>query len=161
MEWIVGIVVALVVVALMLTSLLRSKVSEEPGYRLRDNLVSPAERSLFGVLEQAIGTKRKIFAKVRVADVLTPQKGLDRSKWQSAFNKISGKHFDYVLCDPETLEVREVVELNDKSHKKRSRAERDEFLEKACDSAGLKLIVIQASRSYVIDDIRQQVEGGV
>ena len=61
----------------------------------------------------------------------------DRSAWQTAFNKISGKHFDFVLADFGTLAVKVVIELNDKSHRSGKRAVRDEFIRDACADAEL------------------------
>lgn len=71
----------------------------EAAYRQKEFL-SSAERSFLGVLNQAADDDWGVFAKMRIADVLTPAKGMSRSRWQSAFNAISAKHFDFLLCDP-------------------------------------------------------------
>ncbi|MGK0393922.1 DUF2726 domain-containing protein [Alcanivorax borkumensis] len=128
------------------------------GYRRKPYLLSKAERSFYGVLTQAVGDKALIFSKVRVADVLTPQKGLNRSNWQRAFNPISAKHVDFLLCDPQDCAVKLAIELDDASHGSASRQKRDAFLEQACESAGLPLLRIRAARGYVVADIRQQIE---
>ena len=44
--------------------------------------MSPAERTFFGVLDQAVGTRPVSFAKVRASYVLTPEAHL--GKWASA-----------------------------------------------------------------------------
>ena len=128
------------------------------GYRRKPYLLSKAERSFYGVLTQAVGGKALIFSKVRVADVLAPQKGLNRSNWQQAFNKISAKHLDFLLCDPQDCAVKLAIELDDASHGSAKRQKRDAFLERACESAGLPLLRIRAARGYGVADIRQQVE---
>ena len=102
-----------------------------------------------------------MLAKVRVADVIAPAKGQDRSKWQTAFNMISAKHFDYVLCDPSTLAVAQVVELHDRSHGTTKRAKRDDFLRNACQSAGLPLSEFPAKKGYSIDEVRSQIHMGL
>lgn len=89
-----------------------------------------------------------VFTKVRIADVLAPKKGLSRSDWQRAFNKIAQKRFDFVLCDPRTLEVLKVVELNDKSHRKSARKARDELVRKSCADAQLSIIEVSAKSAY-------------
>lgn len=106
------------------------------AYRLMD-FMSPAERAFFSVLDQAAGDDWRVFAKVRIADVLTPAKGLNRSRWQSAFNAISAKHIDFVLCDPADVATKLAVELDDKSHDRPNRRRRDRLVEAACASAGL------------------------
>ena len=127
------------------------------AYRLTD-FMSPAERAFFSVLNQAAGEDWRVFAKVRIADVLTPAKGLNRSRWQSAFNAISAKHFDFLLCDPADCAPTLAVELDDKSHEKASRQKRDRLVEAACASAGLPLLRVKVARTYAVAEIRTQIQ---
>jgi hypothetical protein len=154
---IVFVVLAAVVVLLALGKLKIPTPSSSAGYRLNGPLFSPAERSFLGVLIQAVPDESLVLGKVRVADVITPEKGLSRPKWQSAFNRISAKHFDYVVCDRATLRVLSAVELNDKSHKGKKRADRDAFLREACSSAGLRLFEFDAKPSYSVVEVRRQL----
>jgi ssDNA-binding Zn-finger/Zn-ribbon topoisomerase 1 len=89
-----------------------------------------------------------------VADVLEPKAGLGRSARQKAFNKISAKHFDFLLCDKEDLSVACAIELDDASHDSKRRQERDEFLKGVCEAAGVPLIQIPAKSAYVISEVR-------
>ena len=135
----------------------KSNESEKANYTQIGPLFTIAERSFYGVLEQAISQEYKIFGKVRVADVLKPNSKMNKSDWQSAFNKISAKHFDYVLCQKDTLNVVAVVELDDKSHNSKRVINRDAFLEGACDGANLKLIRFKAQQGYQIDSVRKHI----
>ena len=128
----------------------------EAAYRQKQFL-SPAERSFLGVLSQAAGDEWRVFAKVRIADVLTPAKVMSRSRWQSAFNAISAKHFDFLLCDPADCVPKLAVELDDKSHDQSGRRRRDRLVEAACGSAGLPLLRVKAARAYPIAEIRDQI----
>src|SRR5438046_32622 len=85
------------------------------------SLLTEAERSFFGVLDQALAGEYRLFAKVRLADVVRPVQGPSRSGRPAAFNSISAKHVDFVLCDPSSLRVVGVVELDDKSHRRLDR----------------------------------------
>lgn len=114
-----------------------------------------------GVLDQAISDKYHIFGKVRVADILTPAKGMSRKNWQIAFNRISSKHFDYILCSKDKLDVIAVIELDDKSHNSNKTKNRDSLLEAACESAGLELIRFQAKRNDNIQSVRNQIESSL
>lgn len=89
---------------------------------------------------------------------MTPVGGLNRKNWQIAFNKISSKHFDYVLCDRSNLEVIAVIELDDKSHKNIRTAARDRFLEQTCQSANLKLIRFNLKYGYNTESILEKIE---
>lgn len=121
----------------------------------KTRLFSPGEKSFFRILQQALDNKVLIFGKIRVADILAPEKNIDHSTWQKAFNKISKKHFDFVLCTKDTLSVLCAIELNDKSHSYIKQKKRDEFIVNACESAGLPLIQITAKSNYVTEDIKK------
>ena len=153
----VYIVVIVVVVAFIfvVASKGRRGPKREHLFNQKQALFTAAERSFLGVLDQAAEGQYRVFGKVRVADVLSTAKGLDKSTRASAFNKIKAKHFDFVLCDPSTLDIKAVVELNDKSHNSKRRVERDNFLRSACRDAGIPLKEIQAKRSYSVESIRQ------
>lgn len=130
-------------------------------YRLQPGLFTPAERSFLGVLQQAVGEEYAIFGKVRVADVVKVESMSNRSRWARAFNRISGKHVDFVLCDKDTMEIVAAIELNDRSHNSPSRKARDEFLEKVFAAAGLPFIQIPAKRSYVTSGIRVTIKRAI
>lgn len=97
-------------------------------YRMDTPLFTPAERSFLGVLDQAVAGRYRVFGKVRLADVIDVARTRDRSARQTAFNRISSKHFDFVLCDPSDLSVVCAIELDDRSHGKAARGKRDRFL---------------------------------
>lgn len=114
-------------------------------YRTRDDFLSPAERSFFGVLCQALGERAVVFAKVRVADLLYVPKGPGSIGHE---NRIRSKHVDFVLCAPDTLRPVAAIELDDASHGRPDRAERDEFLRQAFAAASLPLVRFAAKRQY-------------
>jgi len=152
----IWILIAAVMVLLIFALILKNKSQRaEHHYKKQKTLFSPAERSFLGVLNQAIEDNAVIFGKVRVADILSPVSGLPRNKWQSSFNKISSKHFDFIICDKGDLSVLCAIELDDKSHNSKARKSRDVFLHSACVSAQLPLIQITAKSAYNIDEIRQ------
>lgn len=126
-------------------------------YRSKETLLSNAEKSFFFVLKQSLSDDYEIFSKVRIADVLTPDRGLNSKNWRLAFNNISSKHFDYVLCDKKNLSVVAVIELDDKTHNQKKTMRRDAFVNDACHSANLKLFRFTCKSSYQIKSIRDTV----
>ena len=151
----------LVVVTVLLIIVKTKKPSNrsEGGlpYSRIDNLFTPAERSFYGVLCQACDGKVIVFGKVRVADVLKTESGLTNSVRQVAFNRISGKHFDYVLCHPGDLSIIATVELDDSSHNSKKSIKRDEFLESACRAANLTLHRFKASYHYKVSEVHDAI----
>ena len=153
------IAAVIVVIAVVLTKFLQIRIPTSTAfpYQKIRALFTPAERSFLGVLHQAVGDNAAIFGKVRVADVVEPETGLNRSDRQSAFNRISGKHFDFLLCDKEDLSVICAVELDDRSHQSKSRHQRDEFLQGVCEAAGVPLVQVPAMSGYVIDVVKRLI----
>ncbi|HEY8600106.1 MAG TPA: DUF2726 domain-containing protein [Thermomicrobiales bacterium] len=114
-------------------------------YALRDDFLSHAEQSFFHVLRDAVAAEYLIFPKVRLADLVFPP----RQEGQfGAWQRINRKHVDFVLCDPRTLRPRAAIELDDRSHRRPDRLERDAFVERVFGDAALPLIRIPAQRTY-------------
>jgi hypothetical protein len=153
MEWIVLLIIIVVIVLIVSGS-----SNNSLSYNMRGPLFTAAERSFLGVLDLATPDEYRVFGKVRIADILTPKKGMNRKNWQIAFNKISAKHFDYVLCNKETLEVVLVIELDDKSHNKKSVKVRDAFVNSACKTAELKLLRIPAKSKYSVNEVSDAIK---
>jgi hypothetical protein len=149
----------IVVIAAALSKALKIRMPSSTAFPYQKSraLFSPAERSFLGVLHQAVGGNAAIFGKVRVADVVEPRTGLNRSDRQRAFNKISGKHFDFLLCDKGDLSVICAIELDDRSHQSKSRHQRDEFLQGVCEAAGVPLVQVPAMSGYVIDVVKRLI----
>ena len=156
MRWFLLVLVLLVLVAFVILKRRGNSARDRDDglpYVLCDGLFSPAERSFLGVLDQVVGADFRVFGKVRVADVVSVATGTPKPLWQRAFNRISAKHFDYVLCRPSDLKPLCVIELNDKSHAQDNRKGRDKFLKDICATAGLPLIFFPAQRSYTLAEV--------
>ena len=156
-EELILIIVLLVTLSLILRFILSGRQSNNLKYEKNKSLFSHAERSFLGVLESSLPEGLRVFGKVRVADVLSPSKENGRNGWQASFNKISSKHFDYILCDANTLQVKAAIELDDKSHKSKITAVRDRFLNEACQTAQLPIIRFTAKRAYTIKQVKEHI----
>ena len=129
-------------------------VTETFPYRLRDDFLSPAELSFYKVLSSVLGSRFTIQSKVRLADVffvLRPNENI------AYFNKISQRHVDFLVCDTATMKPLLGIELDDASHQRRSRRERDEFVERVFQAARLPLLRFPVQRQYNARDIAGQV----
>jgi hypothetical protein len=146
------ILIALVVFAKLQN--LSSSNNPEYDYVTKANFLSIVDRSFFGVLSQAVGDEAVVIAKTRGADILLPGKGLDKSTWQKAFNRISAKHYDYEVCHPKSLGAIFAVKLDDSSHQSKSATKRDQIKDLVSASAGFPLIRIKAKNPYSIQEVR-------
>lgn len=79
--------------------------------------------------------------KVRVLDLIEPRKG--QKNYLALINKVQAKHVDFVLCDKD-LHIKAILELDDSSHDKADRKERDDFLNTILQSVGYKVIHTRA-----------------
>src|SRR5689334_7874862 len=77
----IGVVIVAVLALLrgLLKRLLRGE--RQYPYETAGILLSPAELSFFHVLESAVGAEFRLFAKVRLADVVRVREGLGGSAW--------------------------------------------------------------------------------
>jgi len=158
-DWII-LLLFLVIISLA-RALFKKKSGKGPvdfPYQSKEVLCSPAERSFMGALDKIVGNGYRIFAKVRLADIVEVNKGLSSSARQSAFNRISRKHLDFVICDSRDLSIVGAVELDDKSHRKTGRQERDQFLDKALEAAGVPILRIKAQSAYSIKEISSNLD---
>lgn len=130
---------------------------EEYPYSSNEILCTPAERSFLGVVEKILGDRYRVFVKVRLSDIIRVHGGLPPSVRRSAFNKISKKHADFVVCNADDMSIAGVFELDDDSHEDVARRERDQFLNNALGASGIPIIHVVARTSYPIEDIRRRI----
>lgn len=129
-------------------------VSKPLPYRLRDDFLSPAEFSFYKVLSSVGGTRLVIQSKVRLADIFFVARPNENVAF---FNRIAQKHLDFLVCDSVTMKPLLGVELDDSSHKRNNRQERDEFVESVCKVAGLPLLRLPVQREYNTREIAAQI----
>ena len=149
------LVVALLILLKFIESA-RGKGKPYP-YTKREALFTPAERSFLSVLEQSVGAEYRIMGKVRLGDIVAVEKRLAGDKSRTAGNKINQKHVDFVLCDPQTLAIVLVVELDDRSHERPDRRDRDIFVDGALAAADIPIAHIPAQRHYSMSDVRRRI----
>ncbi|MDA0148345.1 DUF2726 domain-containing protein [Vibrio sp. LaRot3] len=137
-----------------------SKITTDYLYQSRKTLVTKSELAFYRALTVSVRNRHLVFSKVRIADVLSPKKGeYDKSNWRRAFNQIACKHYDFVLCDPETLDIHMVIELDDSSHERGDRKERDAFVDAATASAGLTFKRFKVQKSYDYFELENELYG--
>ncbi|HQN17364.1 MAG TPA: DUF2726 domain-containing protein [Bacteroidales bacterium] len=152
---IVILIVLLLAVVALVKIFIKQKVQSEQTYPYEQQpaFFSPAERSFLGVLEQVINNRYRLMGKVRLADIVKVKSDLNKSRWQNAFNKIQSKHVDLVACDPTTLSVMFVIELDDKTHKQSRTQKRDDFVNNVMRAAGITIVHFTAKNSYSLQEV--------
>ena len=144
-----------IVVAVLMLMRMYSPPTRLP-YEPRKALVTQSELRFYKSLRKAVLDDWEIFAMVRIADIISVSPNtVKRRVW---LNKILSKHIDFVLCDPNTLQVMVAIELDDISHNRPERIERDKFVNQAFESAGLPLLRIPVEKSYKAREVRDLIQ---
>ena len=155
-SWIISALL-LIVVIVVLRTLTRytkkgssKKIDYTKSYKLRP-LVSKNEKVAFYNIDSAIRSMNLfLFTKVRLADIVEAS---DKQNYTTLFNKIKSKHVDFLVCN-HRLEIICVIELDDKSHERQDRKDRDVFVDSILDSVGIPTI----RRKYIEEkDIKQAI----
>lgn len=143
----------------MLLSFFGIEGSKEAGaaspFRLRDDFLSAAELSFYRVLESVVDDRVRICPKVNLGDIFFVA-GSDQR--QAQWNRISRKHVDFLLCTKEAMKPVAGLELDDSSHGRSDRQERDALVESVFEQAGLPLLRVPARRAYSPEELRGLIE---
>jgi very-short-patch-repair endonuclease len=129
-------------------------IPEVLPYRLRDDFLSRAEFSFYKVLSSLSGTQFVIQSKVRLADIFFVARPNENVTY---FNRIAQKHLDFLVCDSITMKPLLGIELDDSSHNRDSRQERDDFVEKVFQAAELPLLRLPVQREYNTRDVAAKI----
>lgn len=80
-----------------------------------------------------------VLMKVRLADLLEPKPRDENPLWMECFNKIKAKHIDFALADRDT-NIIALIELDDSTHAREDRTERDIFVNAILENTGYTLL---------------------
>jgi len=134
----------------------RPSETESPmPYKSASGLLSKGERAFWYPFYRAAKGKYRVFCKVRLADIVIPEKVWGR---QRLFKRIGHFHVDFVLCEPRTTAPLLVVELDDRSHLRLGRKGRDQFKDKVLAAAGLPVYRVKCQSAYDVAEIAENIE---
>lgn len=125
-------------------------------YRGKNYLLTKAEVAFFNVLNPIVDKHMHLFAMVRLADLVYIARGTEKRR--SFQNKVNQKHVDFVLCKRGNLKPILAIELDDSSHQRPDRQERDIFLEDVLKQASLPLLRVPVRANYDVEELKQQMK---
>jgi Zn-finger domain associated with topoisomerase type I len=128
---------------------------EDLPYGLRDDFLSKAELSFYKVLFSAIDERAVICPKVSLSEIFFIKRPNENMAYR---NKIDRKHVDFVLCSNDIMRPIAGIELDDTSHQRQDRVERDIFVDEVFKTVCLPLIRIPNKNSYTIAEIKDKLE---
>jgi len=116
-------------------------VTESYQYKRKEYFITKPEHELYDLLVQLFGFKYYIFPQVRLSTLLDEK--VRGQNWRGAWSHINRKSVDFVFCDKANIKPLLALELDDASHEKEERIERDEEVERILKDAQLPLIRIE------------------
>jgi very-short-patch-repair endonuclease len=134
------------------------KTKKDNYYVALPSLLSKAEGLFYESLYTVIGHQYCIYPKVRLADLVDVKSNLERSTQFGARNRINQKHVDFVLCSSGDYRIVAVVELDDSSHQRLDRVNRDNFIDETLHSVGIPILHVRAARQYSPEELAAQIE---
>lgn len=121
-------------------------------YKRKDFLITRAEHEFFDILVGILGSQYHIFPQVHLPTILDHK--IVGQNWKGAFRHIDEKSVDFVICDKAYLKPLLAIELDDKSHEKEDRIQRDLSVEQILKEAGMPLLRIQNNGSFDKEEVR-------
>ena len=154
------ILIAIIVVIGVVAGLLKEKFDTEDekpkyDYKRRNWFLTKAEHEFYDALVQAVGQDYIIFAQVHLPTLLDEK--VVGQNWKAAFRHVSQKSVDFVLCDKAYISPKLAIELDDKSHDRPDRQDRDIEVERILKGAGIPLLRIQNHGTFNPQDLAQKI----
>lgn len=126
-----------------------------PNYKMKEEFITENELKLYKVLKKvAYELKLDIFTQVALNRILEIN---NRRKQQQLKNRIDRKSIDFVLYDERTKKIICCIELDDPTHEREDRIERDLFLDKIFKDT-IKLIRIKVQNYYDYNEILTMIK---
>lgn len=127
---------AVVVIVVIISSVIVPR-QQMYRYKSRSEIMTRAELDLYKKLVQICGNKYIVFPQIHLSSLLDHR--VKGQNWKAAFYHINGKSVDFVLVNAKTFKTSLAIELDDYTHLKRQRQERDREVELLFSSAGVPL----------------------
>ncbi len=125
-------------------------------YQQRTSLLTRAEQDFFEILRSVTPSGFIVYPQMRLASIVDVLPSARRN--YAHFNRIQAKCVDFVLCDERTTAPRLVVELDDSSHNRAYRRQRDQFVDAVLASAGLPILHVRWQRQYQAAEIEAAIQ---
>lgn len=122
-------------------------------------LLTDAERRFFQVLEDALPSDCYLLAQVRLANLVHVKPG-SGPFWKN-FSPIGMKCVDFVIVRHSTMKPLLAVELDDRTHNKTERRQRDHFVDQVLTAVDIPVLHWPVSASYDQTELYQAISSNL
>lgn len=140
--------VALILFVLVLKLIRQFK--NKPVYEVKESLLSATEIEYYRVLDSLLGGNYLIYPQINLATVIDKKrpKGFRTELFRNADFGVFDFNFRPLL----------LIEINDNSHLRKDRAERDESVNEICKNAKLPIVTFWVKDGINIEKMRKQLK---
>ena len=118
--------------------------------------MTDAEANFFSILTEVVENKYYIFPQIHLPSILNHK--IVGQDWYGAYRHIDEKSVDFVLCSHNNLEPVLAIELDDNSHLRDDRIQRDTEVERILNQAKLPLIRFSNHGKFHVDEIKHRID---
>ena len=128
-----------------------TKIDYKNLYNKKEYLLTQPELKFFKLIKNITEKNNlNIFSQVALYEIVT-------SKNIKDFNKIKSKTIDFVITDT-NCKIKLCIELDDPTHIKENRQQRDKFIEDLFNQLNIKLIRIPVQSYYNLKEIEEKIK---
>jgi Protein of unknown function (DUF2726) len=151
--WWPGLFLAAIGVLFVLSraGILSGRPAQAP-YRM-GRFLSPNEKCFLAALDAALGSGYRVFAQVRLADLVIVEEKYSEARRRAALNRVFAKSIDILICRSRSFEPVAAIEVDDRTHLLSARRERDALVDVVFREIGLPLLRVRAQRTYSAESI--------
>lgn len=152
------IIIAVVVIIIgVVAEILRGEKGGQRKYEYKQKnfFMTKAEHECYDALVIAVGEKYHIFPQVHLPSIIDNK--VVGQNWKGAFRHISQKSVDFVLCDKAYISPKLAIELDDKTHERRDRMDRDEEVERVLKDAKLPLLRLENHGRFNPSELSEKI----
>jgi len=156
------IIVLLIIFKRFLDERTLEKAAKSPTiyqYERKHHIMTGAEADFFDTLVQTVGDTYHVFPQVHLSAILNHT--VKGQTWDAAFKHINGKSVDFVLCDKDNLKPVLAIELDDWTHGRDDRRQRDAEVDRIFAGADLPLIHFTDYRKLDSSSITKAISNAI
>ena len=138
---------------------LEEKINYKQYYQPKKYVITKNELNFYNVLMQiAKELDLVVFSQVSLYNILETKQDLDYKTKTIYFNKIAAKSIDFVLVDKNNCRIKLCIELDDITHKKEKRIERDKFINQLFKELEINLLRYPVFQIYYKDTLKRKIQ---
>ncbi len=120
-------------------------------------IMSTNEYRFYKILDSFVDPKYMIIPQVHLDELIKPSGGVKKTTYLFSFRYINQKSVDFVICEKESMKPLIAIELDDSSHLKEERKNRDEQVNKLLTECHIPLLRFPNKRQFAIENIKKQI----